>query len=69
VGADPGTGKPIVIKSGRFGPYVTDGETNASLRAGDDPEQITLDRAIELLADRRARGPAKKRATSRSRKA
>jgi DNA topoisomerase-1 len=47
---------------------VTDGETNASLRAGDDPEQITLDRAIELLTDRRARGPAKKRATSRTRK-
>ena len=50
------------MKSGRFGPYVTDGETNASLRAGDDPEGITLDRAIELLADRRARGPAKKAA-------
>jgi len=73
VGNDPATGKPIVVKSGRFGPYVTDGETNASLRAGDDPEGITLDRAIELLADRRARGPAKKRtarkATSRKRKA
>ena len=44
---------------GRFGPYVTDGETNASLRAGDDVESLTLERAIELLADRRARGPAK----------
>ena len=54
------SGKPIVVKSGRFGPYVTDGETNASLRSGDDPEAITLDRAIELLADRRARGPAKR---------
>jgi DNA topoisomerase I len=60
VGADPVSGKPIVVKSGRFGPYVTDGETNASLRSGDDPEGITLDRAIELLADRRARGPAKR---------
>jgi DNA topoisomerase-1 len=69
VGADPVSGKPIVVKSGRFGPYVTDGETNASLRAGDDPETVTLDRAIELLAERRARGPAKKRATARKRKA
>ena len=60
VGADPVSGKAILVKSGRFGPYVTDGETNASLRSGDDPEGITLDRAIELLADRRARGPAKK---------
>ena len=69
IGADPVSGKPIVVKSGRFGPYVTDGETNASLRSSDDPEAITLDRAIELLADRRARGPAKKRAPSRRRKA
>jgi len=69
VGVDPVSGKPIVVKSGRFGPYVTDGETNASLRAGDDPEAVTLDRAIELLADRRARGPAPKRATARKRKA
>ena len=61
MGADPASGKQIVVKSGRFGPYVTDGETNASLRQGDDPQAITLDRAIELLADRRARGPAQKR--------
>jgi DNA topoisomerase-1 len=50
----------MVIKSGRFGPYVTDGEVNASLRKGDNPETITEERAAELLADRRARGPAKK---------
>jgi DNA topoisomerase-1 len=58
------------VKSGRFGPYVTDGETNASLRTGDDPEALTVDRAVELLADRRARGPAKKktRPTARKRK-
>ena len=52
--------KPMVIKDGRFGPYVTDGETNASLRKGDDVATITPERAMELLADRRARGPAKK---------
>jgi DNA topoisomerase-1 len=67
VGADPGSGKPIVVKEGRFGPYVTDGETNASLRQGDDPQEIDLDRAIELLAERRAKGPAKKPARSRKR--
>jgi DNA topoisomerase-1 len=47
----------MVIKDGRFGPYVTDGETNASLRKGDDVVSITDDRASELLAERRARGP------------
>ncbi len=60
LGTDPVGGKEIVLKEGRFGPYVTDGETNASLRKGDDPETITLDRAAELLAERRAKGPAKK---------
>ncbi len=61
LGADPVSGRPMVIKDGRFGPYVTDGETNASLRKGDDPETITDERASELLADRREAGPAKKR--------
>jgi DNA topoisomerase-1 len=51
---------PMVIKDGRFGPYVTDGETNASLRKGDDVLSITDARASELLADRRARGPVKR---------
>ena len=55
VGADPASGKPIVVKDGRFGPYVTDGDTNASLRRGDTPEGITLERAVELLAERRAK--------------
>ena len=45
LGPDPGHGKPMVVKDGRFGPYVTDGETNASLRRGDDPESLTLERA------------------------
>jgi DNA topoisomerase-1 len=61
LGDDPVSSKPIVLKEGRFGPYVTDGETNASLRAGDSIESITPERAAELLADRRARGPVKKR--------
>ena len=65
VGADPSRKKPMVIKDGRFGPYVTDGETNASLRKGDEVETLTVERAAELLADRRARGPAPKRATAR----
>ncbi|MCZ7627841.1 MAG: hypothetical protein M5U19_01505 [Microthrixaceae bacterium] len=65
LGDDPDTGKPIVVRDGRFGPYVTDGEYNASLRRGDDIEEITLERAQELLADRRAKGPAKKKATKK----
>ena len=60
IGTDPAGGREIVLKEGRFGPYVTDGETNASLRKGDDPETVTLDRALELLAERRAKGPAKR---------
>jgi DNA topoisomerase-1 len=55
LGPDPQSGKPLVVKEGRFGPYVTDGETNASLRRGDTPEAITLERAVELLAERRAK--------------
>jgi DNA topoisomerase I len=66
LGDDPVSGKPVVLKEGRFGPYVTDGETNASLRAADSIESITPERAAELLQDRRARGPApKKRSTKR----
>jgi DNA topoisomerase-1 len=65
LGNDLVSGKPMVIKDGRFGPYVTDGETNASLRKGDDVQTITDERASELLADRRERGPAKKKAAAR----
>ncbi len=61
LGVDPATEKPVVVRDGRFGPYVTDGETNATLRKGDDVESITLERASELLADKRARGPAPKK--------
>jgi DNA topoisomerase-1 len=67
LGPDPASGRPIVVKEGRFGRYVTDGETNASLRGGESVETLTLDRAVELLAERRARGPAKKPARRRAR--
>ena len=60
LGADPASGQPVVVREGRFGPYVTDGETNASLRKGDAVETITIERAAELLADRRERAPVKK---------
>ena len=60
MGEDPESGKPMIVKDGRFGPYVTDGEYNASLRKGDTVEELTIERAAELLADRRAKGPAKK---------
>ena len=58
LGADPASELPVVVKEGRFGPYVTDGTTNASLRKGDDVESITIERASELLAERRAAGPS-----------
>jgi DNA topoisomerase-1 len=65
LGPDPDTQRPIVVKDGRFGPYVTDGETNASLRKGDLVEELTMERALELLADRRAAGPSKKKAAAK----
>jgi DNA topoisomerase-1 len=58
LGADPVSGAPVVVREGRFGPYVTDGTVNASLRRGDAVETLTLERAAELLADRRARAEA-----------
>ncbi len=65
LGPDPDTGLPMVVKDGRFGPYVTDGTTNASLRRGDDVEELTVERASELLAERRAAGPSKKKAAKK----
>jgi len=66
LGADPVSGKPMVVKEGRFGPYVTDGETNASLRKSDSVEGLTDERAAELLAEKRAKGPVtKKKAPAR----
>ena len=66
LGDDPATGKPMLVKEGRFGPYVTDGETNATLRKGDEVATITPQRGAELLADRRAAAPSRpaRRATS-----
>ncbi|MGI5197096.1 type I DNA topoisomerase [Streptomyces sp. CA-288835] len=62
LGTDPVSEKPVVVKDGRFGPYVTDGETNATLRSGDSVEDITPERGYELLAEKRAKAPAKKTA-------
>jgi DNA topoisomerase I len=69
LGADPDTAKPVVVKNGRFGPYVTDGEVNATLRRGDDVETLSLQRAAELLAEKRAKGPTPKRRTTKTRPA
>ncbi|MEI2641610.1 MAG: topoisomerase C-terminal repeat-containing protein [Candidatus Nanopelagicales bacterium] len=66
IGTDPITGKKIELKDGRFGPYVTDGETNASLRVADDPLSLTLERASDLIAEKRAKGPAPKRPRKRT---
>jgi DNA topoisomerase I len=65
LGNDPVSGKPMVVKDGRFGPYVTDGETNATLRKADDPESITPERGAELLAEKRAKGPTTRKRTAK----
>ncbi|MEV3861274.1 type I DNA topoisomerase [Streptomyces sp. NPDC050095] len=65
LGTDPVSEKPVVVKDGRFGPYVTDGETNATLRSGDSVEDITPERGFELLAEKRAKGPAKKKTAAK----
>ncbi|MBB3676787.1 type I DNA topoisomerase [Modestobacter versicolor] len=65
LGPDPVSQGQVTVREGRFGPYVTDGEHNASLRKGDDIETLTLERAAELLADRRERAPVKKKATAK----
>jgi DNA topoisomerase-1 len=66
IGIDPSSGKLIVVKEGRFGAYVTDGEINATLRVADDPMSVGLDRASDLIAERRAKGPAPKKVAKRA---
>ncbi|MFF3629997.1 type I DNA topoisomerase [Streptomyces sp. NPDC002164] len=66
LGTDPVSGAPVVVKDGRFGPYVTDGETNATLRTADSVETITPERGYELLAEKRAKGPAKKKTAKKA---
>ena len=65
MGVDPASGKPMVVRDGRFGPYVTDGEVNASLRKSDSVDTLTDERAAELLAEKRAKGPGTRRPTRR----
>ena len=69
LGTDPSTNLPVVLKEGRFGPYVTDGTTNASLRKGDTVEAIDMNRASELLAERRAAGPSTRKKKAAKKKA
>ncbi|UAJ80442.1 type I DNA topoisomerase [Leifsonia sp. ZF2019] len=64
--ADPVSGKPIKVKDGRFGPYVTDGETNATIPRGETVDEVDFERAVQLLADKRAKGPAKKPAAKKA---
>lgn len=66
IGIDPSSGKLIVVKEGRFGAYVTDGEINATLRVADDPMSVGLDRASDLIAERRAKGPSPKKVAKRA---
>src|SRR5207247_2160582 len=69
LGTDPLTDKPLVIKDGRFGPYVTDGEVNASLRRGQTPETLSVEQASEMLAEKRSQGPAEPRKKTATKKA
>jgi DNA topoisomerase I len=69
LGVDPASGRPMIIKEGRFGAYVTDGKVNATLRQGDDVEAITSERAAQLLAEKRAKGPASEKRPAKRRKA
>ncbi len=62
---DPVSGKPLRLRDGRFGPYVTDGETNATIPNGENALEVTFERAVQLLADKRAKGPAPKRTATR----
>ncbi len=67
--ASPVTAQPVKLLAGRYGPYVTDGETNASIPQGSPPEEVTFEQALEMLADRKSRGGGKKRAVRKKRAA
>src|SRR6185295_20043101 len=67
-GESPDTGKPVRVLDGRFGPYVTDGVTNATIRRGLDPDTITFEDALDLLRERAAKGPAKKKTAKKTAK-
>jgi DNA topoisomerase-1 len=67
LGNEPATGKPLVIKDGRFGPYITDGEVNVTVPRGTSVEQLSIERAAELIAEKRAKGPAPKKRARKSR--
>ena len=66
--ADPVSGKPIRVRDGRFGPYVTDGVTNVTIPRGEEIDGIDFERAVQMLADKRAKGPAKKPAQKKAAK-
>jgi DNA topoisomerase-1 len=68
LGPDPTSQKPIVVKEGRYGPYVTDGETNATIPKGEDPASVSHERAVALLSQRRAAGPPAKKKRGRAKK-
>ena len=67
LGTDPVSKKPLVVKDGRFGPYITDGEVNVTVPRGTDIEQLTHERAVELIAEKRAKGPAPRKRAARAR--
>jgi len=65
-GEDPTNGKPVVAKEGRFGPYITDGETNVTVPRGSTVEELTAAQAYDMLADKRAKGPAAKKTVKKT---
>jgi DNA topoisomerase-1 len=68
LGEDPSTGKPLVIKSGRYGPYVTDGEVNASVPKAETVEDMTLEHAVTLIEERRKNPPKKRKKSPKKRR-